>query len=245
MPFGAHETMEVHEILNEKVNVIRHFSLYAGQCANGELRSMIERHLQSAIASYDQLVAYTHDYNAAQMRPQRMPDMMNASPQDITYGLRQPSPVHPQMQGSLDDQAIVMAVLSCHKNSAKNHLAKCLECADPNLREMLLHGAITCAEQAYEVFLYMNRQGQYQVPTLHDHTAKTFLHTFQPAGQPMGGTGMMQQIPSSAGQTGAAAGSMPSGMGTPMSSSTARHGQTSMPVHSAGDPAAQSPAFRQ
>ena len=32
MPFGAHETMEVHEILNEKINMINHFSWYMQNC---------------------------------------------------------------------------------------------------------------------------------------------------------------------------------------------------------------------
>jgi hypothetical protein len=33
------------------------------------------------------------------------------------------------------------------------------------------------------VFLLMNRMGQYQVPTMNDHTAKAFLHTYQPMQQ--------------------------------------------------------------
>jgi hypothetical protein len=29
----------------------------------------------------------------------------------------------------------------------------------------------------------MNQQGSYQVPTMQDHTAKTFLHSYQPMNQ--------------------------------------------------------------
>ena len=182
MPFGAHETMEVHEILNEKVNQINHFSLYLNQCRNVELKNMIDRHLQSAIQSYDRLVAYTHDYSAAnQAAPSWPSQTANVQPQQIEYGLRQPSPVTPQMQGNLNDVQIAWAVLLCHKNSAKNQMAAALECADPNVRQMLQDGANACAHQAYEVFLWMNQQGQYQVPTIQDHTAKTFLHSYQPA----------------------------------------------------------------
>jgi spore coat protein CotF len=179
MPFGAHETMEVHEILNEKLNLINHFSFYLQQTQNAELRQMIERHLQTAIQSYDQLVAYTHDYSAASGGPQPY-GMPQAQPQQIQYGLRQPAPVMP-MQGQFDDRQIAMAVLSCHKNSARNHMIGALECADANVRQMLLNGAFSCANQAYETFLFMNRTGMYQVPTMQDHTAKTFLHSYQPA----------------------------------------------------------------
>ncbi|GIP33817.1 spore coat protein [Paenibacillus sp. J2TS4] len=193
MPFGAHETMEAHEMLNEKVNLINHFSLYAEQCQDQRLRQMLQTHLNTAIRHYDQLVAYTHDYSAASGGPQ-VYGMPPSSPQQVKYGLHQPMPQIPQMQGRLNDSQILLAMLSFHKQSAKSQMAASLECADPNLRQMLVDGAVTCSNQAYEVFLFMNEQGQYQVPTIHDHTAKTFLHSYKPMemggypGQPAGAT---------------------------------------------------------
>ncbi|MBW7476443.1 spore coat protein [Paenibacillus oenotherae] len=184
MPFGAHETMEVHESLNEKINTINHFSLYAQQAQHPMVRELVERHLQQAVQCYNQLVAYTHNYQAASGTPvsaNTTGSITNTSHHNILYGLRQPAPVAPHTSASLDDQQILSAVLSCHKNTAKNSMSASLECADPNVREMLIHGALDANNGAYEVFLLMNQQGQYQVPTLNDHTAKTFLHTFQPA----------------------------------------------------------------
>ena len=190
MPYGAHETMEVHEMLNEKINLINHFNLYAQQCQNQTLRQMIERHKQTAIQSYNQLVAYTHDYNAANPRPQAYP-MPGIQPDQLQYGLHQPMPQTPKTGSQLSDEHICLAMLSCHKNSAKNQMASALECADPNIRQMLVNGAMTCANQAYEVFLFMNEQGMYQVPTMQDHTAKTYLHSYQP----VGGAAQMQTMP--------------------------------------------------
>ncbi|CAM3513233.1 spore coat protein [Marinicrinis lubricantis] len=187
MPFGAHETMEVHEMLNEKINLINHFQLYAQQCQSSQLKDMIHRHLQTAIQAYDQLVRYTHDYQTAQGMSTQT-GISNIQPQQIQYGLNNPPQLMPQMQQmskSMDDQQIAMAVLSCHKNSAKNHMQAAVECADPNVRQMLVNGSVTCSNQAYEVFTYMNQQGLYQVPTLKDHTAKTYLHAYQPVQQEM------------------------------------------------------------
>ncbi len=184
MPFGAHETMEVHEILNEKINLINHFSFYLQEIQNQQLRQMMEHHLQTAIQFYDQLISYTHDYNAAGNQNQSQAfGAPNVQPQDIQYGLNNPTQQRPQTQESFNDQQIVAALLSWHKNSAKNHLWSSLECADPNVRQMLLNGAVTCANQAYEVFIFMNQQGSYQIPTMQDHTAKTFLHSYQPMNQ--------------------------------------------------------------
>jgi spore coat protein CotF len=182
MPFGAHETMEVHEALNEKINIINHLALYTQQTENEQLRQMMERHMQSAIQSYDQLVSYTHDYNSGLERRQAQ-GMVDVEPRNILYGLRHPEQQAPQRQGQFSDQQIAFALLLCHKNSAKNSMISALECADPNIREMLMMSANTCANEAYEVFLFMNQQGQYQVPTMQNHTAKTLLHSFQPAEQ--------------------------------------------------------------
>ncbi|WP_068610011.1 spore coat protein [Paenibacillus swuensis] len=186
MPFGAHETMEVHEILNEKINMMNHFGLYAQQAQDETLRQMIERHLHTSMEAYDQLVGYTHDYTEPKTS-NKMHNIMSAKPQEITYGLRNPEPVGPSDGAEFNDSQIAAAMLSCHKNSAKNHIAKGLECADPNLRQMMINGAVKCADEAYEVFLYMNAQGEYQVPTIKDHTAKTYLHAFQPSGQTLEG----------------------------------------------------------
>ncbi len=189
MPFGAHETMEVHEILNEKIHLINQLGHMVGETQNYQVRHMIERHLQTAIQAYDQMVAYTHDYSAANQAPQPY-GMPRMSPQQLQYGLHNPAPMLPQPEHAFNDQQIISALLLSHKNSAKNHMAASLECADPNLRNMMINGAVTCANQAYEVFLFMNANGLYQVPTMKDHTAKTFLHAYQPMhaqphGQPM------------------------------------------------------------
>lgn len=189
MPFGAHETMEVHEILNEKINLINHLALYVEQAQSGQVRQLIDRHLQNVAGMYDQLVAYTHNYSAAGSMSamgagnQGSMRMNQTSYQDIQYGLRQPAQVSPQMQGRFNDKQILCAMLSAHKASARLHMSASLECADPNVRQMLIQGALACADAAYETFLIMNELGQYQVPTMNDHTAKTFLHTYQPTNQ--------------------------------------------------------------
>ncbi|GAX91218.1 spore coat protein [Effusibacillus lacus] len=186
MPFGAHETMEVHEILSEKKCMIEHFSMYERQCQDPTLREMLHRHIQTATQSYNQLVSYTHDYHTAQTK---MMPMHTAHTYDIKYGLHNPAPSAPQTDMTkMNDQSIASAMLLAHKNSAKNHMAAALECADPNVRQMLVNGSVMCTHEAYETFNYMNHRGMYQVPTMSDHTAKTMLHHYQPMAQGMTGS---------------------------------------------------------
>ncbi|MGZ4030714.1 MAG: spore coat protein [Tumebacillaceae bacterium] len=179
VPFGAHEAMEAHEILCEKVCMIEHFGMYARQCSDPTLRSMIERHRSHAIRSYNELVSYTHDTRAVTPMEVQFSQVMSTN--NIQYGLHNPAPVAPNFgQEQLYDDQIARAVLGCHKNSAKNQMAASLECADPYVRQMLLNDANTCNYHAYETFEYMNSRGLYQVPTMRDHTAKTMLHAYQP-----------------------------------------------------------------
>ncbi|SEN64362.1 Spore coat protein CotF [Mesobacillus persicus] len=182
MPFGAHETMEVHEILAEKINMISHFNIYAMQTKNPELKDMIMRHQQEEMKTYDAIVAYTHDYNQFSPIPPNT-SVMNVKPDQIQYGLNNPSMLAPETNAVMNDYEVASAMLIAHKNAATNGVKATLEIADPNLRQMLMNGAVNCMNQAYEVFLFMNQQGLYQIPQIKDHTAKTYLHSYQPVGE--------------------------------------------------------------
>ncbi|WP_028560464.1 spore coat protein [Paenibacillus pinihumi] len=186
MPFGARETLEAHEILTEKKNAIEQLSFYAAQAQAPELRSILENQLGSMKSGYNQMVGYTHDYSAAQAGvPTYQPPQL--SPEHIRYGLRHPADQQVQLGGGsaalFSDGQIASYALTCHKNGAKNQMNAALECADPNVRQMMIDGSLSCANQAYELFAYMNRQGSYQIPTMHDHTAKTYLHLYHPVQQ--------------------------------------------------------------
>lgn len=182
MPFGAHETMEVHECLVEKVNVISHFNLYAQETRNPQLLDMIVRHQQEEIRSYNEIIGLTR--GTSQFNPVPSNTMIrDVRHEQIRYGLRNPPQIGPQPDARLSDGEIALAMLQCHKNAANNCMRASLECADPNLRRALLNSAATCNNQAYEVFLLMNQQGLYQIPTMPDQTEANFLQQYQPASE--------------------------------------------------------------
>lgn len=185
MKFGAHEVLECADILREKMNLINHFALYEQEAQNRDLRQMIRHHMETAIADYDMMVGYTHDYSASlgMQPPFPQPD---PNIESLKYGLRNPPSIAPQPTGRFNDLMIMNAMLVLHKASAVCHIQRGLEVSDPNLRRMFLNGGITCYNQAYEVFLIMNEQETYQVPSMDNHTAKTYLHSFQPLNQQRG-----------------------------------------------------------
>jgi spore coat protein CotF len=172
--FGAHETIEVHEILNGAIDVINRFQLYRPHVQDGELQLMLDRQMQFAISEYNTMVQLLQGKGMGHAVPYQGPK--NVTP---VYGLRNPQPYGPQASAQqLDDRDVAVGMLCAHKSSAVHKMTAALECADPNIRRMLQQSAVNCAEQAYEVWQYMNQRGYYQVPTMMDMTTQTMIRSF-------------------------------------------------------------------
>lgn len=188
--FGAHEMMEAHAVLTSIINSINHYQLYRTYITDSQLEQILDRQLQHMVREYDNLVFYLTNQRGVNPAIYESRAMNQAK-----YGLRNPAPQSPNPSANaMDDQDIAAGMLYCTKASALSKISAALECADPQLRQMMLQGAISCSEKAYEIFQYMNQKGYYQVPTLNPNTQSTLANTYQPVGQ-YGGTmqGYMQQ----------------------------------------------------
>lgn len=175
---GAHEVMEIHEVLSNTINCINTFQLYRPHVQDQQLATILDNQLRFAVQEYDNMVAVLNHRGAGQAVPYR-PVNRSLTPM---YGLRNPAPASPNASANaIDDRDVASAVLGCHKASATLRMHAALECADPELRRMLMQGANNCAEQAYEVFQWMNQKGYYQVPTLQVNTTQTMTTMYQPA----------------------------------------------------------------
>jgi spore coat protein CotF len=176
--YGAHEVMEVHEVLTGEIDAINNFQLYRPHIRDQQLQQMLEHQLQFMMNEYQSFVQALNGQGMGQAVPYRAP--RNAAP---VYGLRQPAPVAPNTSmEQLDDRDIASAMLSCHKSSAAKKMLATLECADPQIRRTMQQSAMNCAEQAYEVWQYMNQKGYYQVPTMKEMTTQTMLNTYTQPG---------------------------------------------------------------
>lgn len=186
---GAHETMELHEVLTSAINEINHFQLYRSMARDPQLMSMLDRHLQFMTNEYNQMVQTLHQQGNTHAVPYRA--ATNKAP---IYGLDNPAPQSPNMSiNQWDDRDIASSMLSCHKNSASKKMLATLECAEPQLRRMMQQGAVNCAEQAYEVWQFMNQMGYYQVPTMKEQTTNTVLQSYQTSTNTMNPSGIQPQ----------------------------------------------------
>ncbi|MFF2889671.1 spore coat protein [Paenibacillus sp. NPDC057967] len=177
---GAHETMEVHEVLSTTITIINTMQLYRPYAKDPRLTQILDKQLQFTIDEYNrcvQAVQHLSGRGAAQGSPYAA--SKNFTP---TYGLDHPSPASPNASANqIDDRDVACALLGLHKSSASMKIIAALECANPQLRSMMQQGAVNCSEQAYEVWQYMNQAGYYQVPTMKEITTNTILNHYQPA----------------------------------------------------------------
>jgi spore coat protein CotF len=170
---GAHETIEIHEVLTSSINAINQFQLYRPYIQDRQLRSILDYQTAFMIQEYNNIVGLLANHGMEHGRGYIDSVQQNFRPM---YGLESPNS---SVRG-LDDREIASAMLGTHKSSATYRMHATLQCADPQLRRTMMQGANSCAEQAYELFQYMNAKGYYQVPTLQNQTMQTLMDVYQP-----------------------------------------------------------------
>lgn len=181
---GAHEVMELHEVLSDTVTGINTVQLYSEHCKDPQLKSIVNKQLDFMTNEYNNMASAASQAGFQEAIPYRA--NTNFSP---NYGLRSPSPTTPNPSSKqVDDRDVASALMSIHKTGASKRMMASLECANPELRRMLIQGAINCADQAYDVWQYMNSRGYYQVPTMQQNTTNTMMNMYQPMGQGFGYT---------------------------------------------------------
>ncbi|MDK2820767.1 MAG: hypothetical protein PWP31_732 [Clostridia bacterium] len=175
--FGAHEIMEIHEVLTDTIDGINQFQLYRQHTRDPQLRQILDKQIQFTTQEYNNIVQAMNKRGMHKAVPYRTPK--NSAP---IYGLDNPGSNAPNTSANeLDDRDIASGMLGCHKASASLRMMAALECADPEMRRMIQQGAINCSEQAYEVWQYMNQKGYYQVPTMKEMTTNTMMNTYTTA----------------------------------------------------------------
>ncbi|WP_219836918.1 spore coat protein [Paenibacillus sp. R14(2021)] len=191
---GAHETMEIHELLSASVSNINTMRLYRPHIQDHLLAQIVDKQLQFAIQEYNHCAQMVHQFSGQPQGMTGTPASSYGRTQNVSpvYGLNHPAPISPDNR--IDDRDAAFALLNLHKSSASMKIIGALECANPQLRANLQQGAVNCSEQAYEIWQYMNQAGHYQVPTMKDITTETTLAAFQPSNMnAMGMSGGMGQ----------------------------------------------------
>ena len=156
MKQGIHETMEMHEVLNDEACTIEHYSLYTSQCQDHELRNILERQQRHMIDDYHRKLSVMQGHGL---------DVSHAR-LNMERGVHQTHSYQSAHNDTrrLSDKTIAAGALLFHKCGASRSTNAALECAEPHLRNILAGSARSCMEMAYEISQFMTHKGWYQLP---------------------------------------------------------------------------------
>ncbi len=172
---GAHEIMEVHEVLTNTIDQINNFNLYRQHVKDQQLGQVLDKQINFMEQEYQSMVAMLSQQKGVSVEPYH--SRINTN---IKYGLRNPSPVSPlETARQLSDRDIASGMLGAAKSSSILKMSAGVECADPQIRRNIIQCAVSSAEMAYETFCFMNERGMYQVPTMPMRTENNFMGIYQ------------------------------------------------------------------
>ncbi|MER2191650.1 MAG: spore coat protein [Solibacillus sp.] len=173
---GAHELLDVHEVLSGMIAGLNQCVLMRDQIQDTELLGILDRQYAFMLDEYNITVeAFKTGHDPK--HPTRSYNMQMGN--DYTYGLTPGQPKKPiQSANEVNDEILSGSLLSMHKMGATGKTAAALESTNPVVRRVLQDSVPNCVEMAYEVALYQNKHGYYQVPKLSPNDMSTMLNAF-------------------------------------------------------------------
>lgn len=181
MNHGAHELLDVHEVLSTMIGGLNQYVLLRDKVQDQELLSILDRQYAFMLDEYNiTMEAYKTGQDPS--HPTKSYSMQIGN--DTTYGITPGQPKKPiQSANELDDSIISGFMLACHKAGATGKTAAALESTNPVVRRVLQDSVQNCIEMAYEISLYQNKKGYYQVPQFDQSTMNAMLNLYGQAQQ--------------------------------------------------------------
>lgn len=179
MNHGAHEILDTHEVLNSAIGALNQMVFLRDKIQDPELLSIVDRQYAFMLDEYN-ITAEAYKTGHDPTHPTKTYNMQTGN--DFKYGLSPTAPKKPiQSPTEFNDGIISGIVLGIHKVGATGKTAAALECTNPVLRRVLQDSVPNCIEMAYELSIYQNKRGIYQVPQLSPTDMNTMLTTYDQA----------------------------------------------------------------
>jgi spore coat protein CotF len=183
MNHGAHEIMDVREVLSGAVCAMNQVTLLRQNVQDPELANILDRQYQFMQQEYNTTVECFQTGQDPAVPTQSY--KMNQN-NDFVYGLKPAQPEKPiQSASEITDQHISSSILGAHKSTAAMKTVAAMESTNPVVRRVLADSIPNCIEMAYEMSLYQNKHHYYQVPQFPEQDMQQMLNAYAPAqGQP-------------------------------------------------------------
>ncbi|WP_431799025.1 spore coat protein [Halobacillus andaensis] len=176
---GGHELFDAHEVISSVISLLDHYQIYEQHMQDSELKQIASRQSQFLTELYNVMVEClqtgskpaqsTHIYKMEQNN-------------DVVYGMKPSQPKKPnQSISEISDQGLSAYMLGQAKSLASLMSMTALEVTNPVLRRVIADSVPNLIEMSYEIFLYQNKHGYYQVPQLAPQDLSQMTHSYEPA----------------------------------------------------------------
>lgn len=186
---GGHEVNDMHEILTCMIGLLEQYTIYRDFIQDQELKQILDHQYQFFTDEYNMLVQSFSTGQDPAHGTRRY--QMNQSNETITYGLQPTTtPKTPkQSTQEINCAAVSGYMLGLVKTLAAQKTMAALEVTNPVVRRVLQDSIPNTIEMAYEISLWQNKKGHYQIPQYTEQDMETILNKFAPAPQGSSGSG--------------------------------------------------------
>ncbi|WP_438349332.1 spore coat protein [Paenibacillus sp. FA6] len=177
---GGHELLDMHEVLSCTISTLDQMLMYKPMVQDQELLSMMDRQYNFILSQYN----LTTECFTTGRKPSQDTSkyMMQESANQIIYGLTQAQPKKPVQSANEIKEAQISGFMIGNLKTLSSHMTMtAVEATNPVLRRVLASQIENYIEMAYEVFLYQNKHGYYQVAQLDNSDAQKMLNAYAPA----------------------------------------------------------------
>ena len=176
---GGHELFDAHEVLAGIISMLDQYQMYEQHIKDPELKDINQRQAAFVTQAYNTMV---EAFSTGQ-KPTISTQVYNMTQNhDVVYGVKPGQPKKPnQSVNDLSDQGLSAYMLGNTKSLSTLLAMTALEMTNPVLRRVIADSVPNFIELSYEIFLYQNKHGYYQVPQLMQQDMNLMLNSYTKA----------------------------------------------------------------
>ncbi|MFD2627504.1 spore coat protein [Oceanobacillus kapialis] len=173
---GGHEMFDAHEVLAGVINMLDQYQMYNQHIQDPELKNIAQRQSTFVTQLYNTMVEC---FKTGQDPTVPTQQYHMTQENEVVYGIKPGQPKKPNSSVSqLSDQGLSAYMLGNTKSLTSLLAMTAAEITNPVLRRVVADSVPNFIELSYEIFLYQNKNGYYQVPQLMEQDMQQMLNSY-------------------------------------------------------------------
>lgn len=179
--FGGYELFHIDDALGALVVHMEQYNIYKDHIQDNTLVTM----LQNQHTFITQLYNTVLDTLASGKDPAvKTKTYMMQEGNETKYGLSKSAPKKPiHSLNEINDECISTFMLDHLKSLASHFTMTAIEATNPVMRRIFADSVSNVIEMAYELYLYQNKQGHYEIAQLDPQQTQIIQQKYAPIGQ--------------------------------------------------------------